>query len=473
MVPRIKNILLFLLAIIPYIYLTNRLFLLEPPVWPDEAVFTDVAKTFIRTGHIATQIYGGAIYNTAAHFYFYPPAYFLTLSAWIRMFGPGIESVRLMSSFIGLLSLVLFWIYIVRLFHSRTLAVAGTVMLSIDSYFGLSSRTARMEIVVFFLFISTLIVIDIAFQRKSALWYLAGGILASCAVMTHPLGIMVVALAVFAVIARHRKIDTDVCWDLLPPALAAAGWFISMGKNFPMFIYQVGINFAYKNAEVPHIFTLFGQGIFWQISMVCIGLIIAIQTLVVIQKRKYSDIFVLGGFVISVLFVLWGKVFWYTIYPAPFIDLMILGFFACPPKQNVYRYGVFLLSFCTILAQAAILYMTLQSFQGMDNGYHLFTRSIQSFVPRGGHVLLASVWDPYFDLKRDSGLTLYELSELPLPDSDIKPLLDNADVVIYTNIFSPYVASYLNTYRKSTIQIHYGYSATVVLLLPRGERFAK
>ena len=309
MVPRIKNILLFLLAIIPYIYLTNRLFLLEPPVWPDEAVFTDVAKTFIRTGHIATQIYGGAIYNTAAHFYFYPPAYFLTLSAWIRMFGPGIESVRLMSSFIGLLSLVLFWIYIVRLFHSRTLAVAGTVMLSIDSYFGLSSRTARMEIVVFFLFISTLIVIDIAFQRKSALWYLAGGILASCAVMTHPLGIMVVALAVFAVIARHRKIDTDVIWVLLPPALAAAGWFISMGKNFPMFIYQVGINFAYKNAEVPHIFTLFGQGIFWQISMVCIGLIIAIQTLVVIQKRKYSDIFVLGGFVISVLFVLWGKGF--------------------------------------------------------------------------------------------------------------------------------------------------------------------
>ena len=87
----------FFLSIIPWIVLTSLLFLKDPMVWPDEAIFVDSAKTLLATGRLATNIFGDSIPGLTQHADWYPPLYFYLLAGWIRMFGASIESVRMLS----------------------------------------------------------------------------------------------------------------------------------------------------------------------------------------------------------------------------------------------------------------------------------------------------------------------------------------------------------------------------------------
>jgi len=85
--------LLYVLSAVPFVFFTVRLLLWGPPVWPDEAIYTDVALTLNKTGHLATTIFGTAIPGAQEHFYFYPPLYFFILAQWMKVFGSSIESV--------------------------------------------------------------------------------------------------------------------------------------------------------------------------------------------------------------------------------------------------------------------------------------------------------------------------------------------------------------------------------------------
>ncbi|MDO8638129.1 MAG: glycosyltransferase family 39 protein [Candidatus Daviesbacteria bacterium] len=141
---------ILLISILPLIISFNLLYLKDPPIWPDEPVFYDMAKNLTTNNSLATRIYVGTTSDVKNTGLGYPPLYFYTLSFFTDTFGSDIEMVRNLSLIFGIFCLVTFFFLVIIIFENKYLALLGTIILSLDIFFARSSRTGRMEISTFF-----------------------------------------------------------------------------------------------------------------------------------------------------------------------------------------------------------------------------------------------------------------------------------------------------------------------------------
>lgn len=395
---------LYVASFAPFTFLTYRLFLWGPPVWPDEAIITDAARTLIKTGHIATDIFQAAVPGAQSHFYFYPPFYFFVLAQWIRLFGASIESGRLMSVLIGAGALIIFGILIRRVYRSHILTMAGIFFLGIDPSFGIASRTARMDIVVFFLLILTVLMLVIAREKKGFGLYVGAGVVAAAAVMTHPAGLIALAVGILLILAGadRRNIQLLRILALLAPSLIAlAGWIISMGTHVSSFIEQYQLQFMLKASQLSNLVDSFHEDRLWQILLVIIAALLIAQFVAVIRWRKKLDIVWLGGFIVGIALMYFGKEFWFFLYIEPFFILILIALLAkLPDYSPVGRISILTLFSLALAVTLLLTRESWMSFMGFSKSYHEVTRNVASFIPNGSHVLIAAIPDPYFDLRK-------------------------------------------------------------------------
>ena len=129
------HLLVFILAISPWIISTKILFLKDPPVWPDEAIFTETALNIIDHGVMRTDLFGGAVPGLSTRALWYPPLYFYILAGWIKIFGAGIEAIRALSVAIAFLSLVFVFVIFKRLTNSLIFTAMGLFCISYTTLF--------------------------------------------------------------------------------------------------------------------------------------------------------------------------------------------------------------------------------------------------------------------------------------------------------------------------------------------------
>ncbi len=173
-------------------FLINTAFLLDYPfVHSDEPWLSGLTRWMMQIRNIAV---------TEPFFDAYPRAphavklvFHLLQMGWIRLFGYSIITVRLLSLLFGSFSLMLFYRLLRRLSIPASVALLGTVLLSLDIQFIYASHMARQEILLVFML---LITTDMALQRvlrpeSSLLTDITAGILAGLSFGIHPNGILI------------------------------------------------------------------------------------------------------------------------------------------------------------------------------------------------------------------------------------------------------------------------------------------
>ncbi|MDO8638039.1 MAG: hypothetical protein Q7R43_00560, partial [Candidatus Daviesbacteria bacterium] len=88
---------ILLISILPLIISFNLLYLKDPPIWPDEPVFYDMARNLITNDSLSTRIYTGTSSDVKNTGLGYPPLFFYTLGYFTEIFGSSIETIRLLS----------------------------------------------------------------------------------------------------------------------------------------------------------------------------------------------------------------------------------------------------------------------------------------------------------------------------------------------------------------------------------------
>lgn len=472
------------LGTLPLFFAGSLLFLKDPLIWPDEAIYLDTARTLAQTGRLATNIFGGTIPGLEQHAHWYPPLYFHLLAIWTNFFGSSIESVRFLSLLLALISLMTFFFVVKILFDDERLALLGTITLALDFSFSRASRVARMDMLSFFLLVSTILAFLLAEKEKSNLnkslfFYLLTGFLGSLGVITHPLGFIAPTVIVFYLLIKRGLFKNKlllISLITLPILLALFLWFFSMRDSFDLFLNQYRLQFLRKAPQTPFPLTLWYSNHSWKVIFSLYGLTTIVLFFQLLLSCQSINLFIFLGLVISTSVLLWGKEMWYTLYFQPFFPLALLSLLktAYSQKHNKFFFGVLGAIFVLLLLNLNMFLGIVQQLGADSYDYHQFTKLITNNLPSKATIFLATIPDPYFDLKQqqNSNFRLYEFPTVPVSDRAYKKLLDSTDYLILNMMPDKRLENYMNKYTAEKIVIGQSgqFSTTIFKLLPQNKR---
>lgn len=487
----IFNLGLLLIAILPLIISFNFLYLKDPPVWPDEPVFYDMAKNLTTNNSLEARIYSGITSDVKTTGLGYPPLYFYALSYWTDVFGSNIETIRLLSLFVGIFSLSTFFFLSKLIFKNNYLATLGTILLSLDINFARSTRTGRMEIFTFFFMLLSFLFYILCKKKNRNIYYVLAGVTSGLAILTHPMGFiapLIIGLNILITSTNLRKTLFHLFIFIMPIILALPFWILKSGNLFSL-ISTYGSHLQDKAPKIPYAFILFQTDFSWWLLLITYLIIFIVFIITFFKsklfKEKYILVFFLSGFIISSLILFWGREGGYMLYFQPFITLMTLSLL------NIYykKSGFIFISILTLLL--IFNYLNIQFFHNnnfaMTNNqitsifdsqnfnYHSFTKNIIDVIPKHkANIFISSAPDPYFDLLK---LNLYNFYEAPDPsfpilESDYKAVLDNSDFAIITWIPHKFLQKYIENNKENLTPVgqNNGYQAIVIKFVPKNKR---
>src|SRR5579872_799893 len=142
---KILTIATFFAALGTFAFYAHALFLQYPPVWPDEALYSNPAIELLRHGTFGTTLFEGILPGVARHTYLQPPLYGLCLWAVFKVWGVGIVLARLVSTLAAVAVLLLTYKVGLQSGLNRWLALLPVSMLAVDTVFLRSALIARMD----------------------------------------------------------------------------------------------------------------------------------------------------------------------------------------------------------------------------------------------------------------------------------------------------------------------------------------
>ena len=112
----------YLLAgiLVVYFFLALSSLLDNPPVWPDEAYYADIALNLLRENRLGTDLWGDMIPGSRTNFYQYPPGLFYLFAGLFSLTGPSIYFQRLLAVIAGAGFLVGFYFFCKKVIGSKT-----------------------------------------------------------------------------------------------------------------------------------------------------------------------------------------------------------------------------------------------------------------------------------------------------------------------------------------------------------------
>src|SRR3989344_2847731 len=311
-----KKILLFLgillVAIVPLIISFKFLYLKDPPAWPDEPVFYDMAKNLTTNDSLEARIYIGTsseVKNTGLG---YPPLYFYALSFFTDSFGSDIETIRILSLIFGISSLITFFFLIKLLFRNSHLSLLGTIILSLDIFFARSSRTGRMEITTFFFMLLSFLFYILAREKRREFFYLFAGISSGLTILNHPMGFIapiIIGVNILIIGKGLRSRLFSFLIFIVPVILAIPFWILKSG-NLLNLISTYGSHLQDKSPKLPFAFVLFQSSFSWWLLFITYLIIFIFFIIIIFRSKisaeKYISVFLLSGAIISSVILLWG-----------------------------------------------------------------------------------------------------------------------------------------------------------------------
>jgi len=257
-----------------------------------------------------------------------------------------------------------------------------------------------------------------------------------------------------------------------------------MKDSFDLFLTQYHLQFLRKAPQSPFIFEMWRSNHWWKLIFSLYGLTALIlffqlfvpnsnlDTALVPPPKSGAGIIFLG-IIISTAAILWGKEMWYPLYFQPFIVLGLMAVFSST-KNRLNK--IFFTSIILILVFANInLFLTLVKQLGADSyDYHQFSKAISDKLSQKAMIFLATIPDPYFDLKlqKNKSFQLYEFPTVPISDQAYQKLLDSVDYLILNMMPDKRVENYMKKYTDKKIEIGQSgqFSAIIFQLVPKNKR---
>lgn len=439
-----KKFLFLLLPLILYCLLSAKLIYKDPPIWPDEVYFVNMAENYNRTGHLFVSLYGvKAADQLHVRSYNYPPLYIYTLASWIRVFGSSLENIRLLSFILGTVSLVIFFYISLSVTRSWIISMLSTTGLVLSPPFGMATHIARMEILVFLFFLLSLL----ALMKQK--FPLSAGF-AALACLTHPIGILTYGILGLCIRKRLHIFFLAVSFGV-----AGWWWWWQIRDHLDLFLIQTLALVTYKTTREPLLNLLFQNDVRWRMLLLfylllgCMGCIKGY-----LQKKPFILFCSLGMFITFILTIK-GIDQWYFIF-LPVFPLLL----ASTSKRLFYIPLILLI----ILHGVISLPANVNSIKRNEN-YFTFSNGIMKELPDDKKIVISSIPDPYFVLRKRQDLTLFHMPTLGT-EQEITAYLADKDIIIYNYALNSTVLPYIakHTKKKVTVVQEDGYQAEIIFL---------
>lgn len=480
-----KSSFVLVLLILVFLVWVGVFFLKDPPVWPDEAFYADVAHNLATENRLGSDLWQGVIPGIETHALFYPPVFFYTLAFQTALFGISILAQRLFSVLAALGVIVIFYAFSRRVIKSASpwFSLIPVSLLVFDFMFLKASRLSRPEIFVLFWGMLALYLYRKATDNfnlsRSNLFLSLSGLSASLAFLNHPVGIFVAAAIVLdwfwhlkTKIVLSRKFYLFSLCFLLPVVL----WIITLLPNSDLFFQQFSLAVQRKSIDRQWLFIALTQQPFPVIALYCYYLFLTLVFSVYVFVRRRKEY--LLPFLLLILtwgMAIWGKQNWYYVLPLPFLYLSggILLAKLDPKKQRWIIAGVLILPVLLNLWIQLLLFST-----NTGQSYAQFAKAVAVSVPEKSIVFLSSIPDPYFGFKMyNKNVQLYEFPVLQTPLANYEEVLGRCDYVVFNGsyeevLFGDFLVRYLEANQSEIVKIgqEADYQTLIVKLKPRTER---
>lgn len=457
-------------------------------MWPDEAIYADIAYNFASEGRLGTGLWKGMVRGVENHAYFYPPVFFSSIALWFKLLGFSIANQRLLSVAAGFGFLVVFYFFSRLFFKNKACwySVLPLGVLVVDFTFSRGSRVSRPEIFVLFFGLLSLYTFLIARQKnvksdlKSVL-LMASGLLGSLAFLNHAVGsLFFLSLLVYLLITEKLTLFKSKNSYLFASSFLApiVLWLALIWPSLDILVEQVLLSLHVKRAVDSWI----KQALFEQPLEIRIIYLIYISTTLTFiifsrinQKRAYLFISII--LVFAWLFPISGKLFWYFILPVPFIYLAFSMLLAEIHQQSIlYKSlvaALLITSFFNLKLNAQIISET----RGENYSYEKFVQRLLGIIPENRTVFLSSIPDPYFGFKTERRNKLYEFPALPTSQENYLNILDDSDFIVYNGLHEPpgfgnFLLGYIKENKSNLYLIGEAsqYQAFIIELLPKAQR---
>lgn len=436
---------------------TIKLFLFLPPVWPDEAIFADIARNVITTHSFHTDLWGSSIPGALTCACWYPPLFFYLLAVWLHVTGFGIIQQRLLSVFAGVGFLLVFYIFFQQILKTKKLPVSQLQWKSalifsafiINFHFLAAVKISRPEIFVLFTGMISLISFQKSIhKRESGYSGALSGIFAAVSLLLHIMGIFILftQISYFIVCRTWREVSLKTVFSYLFSFLViSTGWVLLNMHRFSFISQQMALSFQRK--QFIHGITLFSSfqspgiesiEILLYISITVLFFIVTLERMLVHESEDRSSVFVSLLLLFSWVFAVMVKESWYIIFPIPFVylALALLWNNAMSYTKRSFQIGIpavcYLLIFFSLWSQ----FSTLLFLHRYPNGYsyRAFEKTLQMNIPDNTAVFLSSIPDGYFAFQKRHYI-LYKFPDVPISREQYLTLLKKSDYIVFNGVF--------------------------------------
>ncbi len=498
-----KFLALFLLIAIATSFSLSWL-LNDPPVWPDEAIYADIAANVLNENRLGTNLWQGTIPNVEQHAFWYPPAFFYTLSLWFKVTGFSIVSQRTLSVIVGI-GFILFFYFAGRNIlagmgkYSKVsdswllIFVIGAMM--VDFIFQKANRISRPEIFVLFwgslatLFMSKLW-LGKSTRLKEYFWLVLSGLCSAMAFLNHTIGafffiFLLTSLFIYNSwrVIKSFKLYLFILSFILPLVI----WLISIFPDIAILKEQLFLATVRKNLEEPWLWSeLLNQGWLHRLILASYLTITFLFFLLSFNRRK-EQLLVSIGLILSWGFSLYGKMGWYLVFPIPFVYLSLLLFLKRTSARweegrsigkELFLFAVAVTIIISVLNINVSYISNMKFLEDDEYSYESFTKEILEKIPDQKTVFLSAIPDPYFEfknLKRSN--RLYEFPVLQTSKKNYLDVLNNTDYIIYNGsydylVFGNFLQRYIlkNQLRIERVGHANQYEFLIIELKPRDQR---
>lgn len=441
------------LLIAIFLIIALRSFAHYPPVWPDEAIFSDPAVNIVKNGTPGTNLYGPLIPGMQKHSYWMPPGYMLMLASVFSVTEISLTAVRMLTLSMAILTLILTYRIGRSIELPRLIAWTAPTLLVVDTVFLRGSLFGRMDMAAI-VFILTGLLLFISSHRPKAL--LASGLSGGLALMMHPIGgVGAMATGIAALIRGRKSLLFYTCAFMIP--VIAWGLYIILdiesfkSQFLGQFIRKetfssgvplqqlVLVNLAQYGPQTSR---LWAAGLFYFAGT---------SGLLLHAIRKPRSGLVLATQIFLAAAVIKGYELGYQIYLVPLNAVGIACLVATLLESRRFRLGVaplFLL--CLVQGYLSMEWSNSKvprgaSITDLDHRYLDWASSVDHLLPQQATVLTTGIPDPYFALIKRTDLHLRALPPraYPIDESKISKYFREIDYIVSVGRPDQRVASFV------------------------------
>lgn len=432
-----KNAKYFFIILILF-YLIQSFLLLDKYVlpWEDETSFATTAKSFaddckIKSDYVIGQEEG---------VYWQPPLYFIALGGFIKLFGYGLEQVRIFSIIISVILLGLVFQISRKIFYSNTFSLLVLALIIFDPLFLRFSKMGRMDVLTLLWIFSSFYFYLRWLETKRFPQLAVSSILSLFAAATHPLGLIAPISIILHSVIKNDTLQGRLIFyiTILTPILVGALIaIIYVIQNQSVSFEQIAYQFSRKGDRTvfDSVSSLFAR--YRVLPGVFAIIILSFWSLVLIVKRKLllsSEGLIGIAFIVSIFVIILNFEFFYSLYFLIFAAILFTYLYqGIPRKFSIFLKLLLIFWFINVTAVTGYFNYFYLLKANKETDVKIFTQDILCAIPNNANVAIDGYPNLYWSLKDRVDLKIF--APIILSERRIVELTAATDYLIISSAF--------------------------------------